>query len=162
VQELRQSKRKANGREKGRGAEKGEIGLEDQEKLGKESQVKLWLDDNRPCPLAADGEEGWTLAKTSREAIELLKIHDFEEASLDHDLGHCDACNQCGGYTSSACGHDCHWTGYTVVIFMINSGRWPKTKPRVHSANPIGAGHMKDAIDRYYMTNEKIATSVKF
>lgn len=43
--------------------------------------MKLYLDDVRPCP------PGWTLAKTAREAIELLEEGgDIVEVSLDHDL----------------------------------------------------------------------------
>lgn len=104
--------------------------------------MRLWLDDTRPAP------EGWVQARTAREAINILKQGGIEEASLDHDLGHCEACEKCSGYTSG-CGCECHWTGQSVVIFMINEGCWPKTKPRVHSMNPVGAANMRNAIDRY-------------
>lgn len=105
--------------------------------------MKLWLDDRRPCP------DGWTLARTAREAIELLKRHHFEAASLDHDLGHCESCTECSGY-KSACGCECHWSGMTVVIFMITTGLWPETKPGVHSANPVGSSNIVASIERYW------------
>jgi len=43
--------------------------------------MKIYLDDMRECP------EGFILAKTALEAIELLKNNQVEEISLDHDLG---------------------------------------------------------------------------
>ena len=105
--------------------------------------IKLWLDDERPCP------EGFTHARTAVEAIRLMAEHDVEEADLDHDLGHCDACTGCQGYKST-CGCACHWTGYTVVLWMAASGTWPTKKPRVHSANPAGAANMRAVIERYF------------
>ena len=43
--------------------------------------MKVYLDDNRPCP------EGWTLVRWPEEAITLLKTGEVTEISLDHDLG---------------------------------------------------------------------------
>lgn len=107
------------------------------------SEVRLWLDDQRPCP------EGWRHAKTAHEAIVLMAKERIFEASLDHDLGHCSNCTGCKGYRSS-CGCSCHWTGYTVVIWMASTGIWPATKPMVHSANPSGAANMAAVIESYY------------
>jgi hypothetical protein len=42
---------------------------------------KLWLDDIRPEP------EGWDRAKTASHAIMLLATGEYDEISLDHDLG---------------------------------------------------------------------------
>lgn len=108
--------------------------------------MRLFLDDKRPVP-----DLRWTLASTARQAIDILKTQAVDELSLDHDLGHCVACTECNGY-KTPCGCECHWTGMTVVIFMINTGRWPKNKPTVHSANPVGAENMRRAIDRYFDT----------
>jgi len=47
-----------------------------------ETGNRLWLDDVRPMPARFTH-----LAKTSWEAIDLLKTVQFEEVSLDHDLG---------------------------------------------------------------------------
>lgn len=43
--------------------------------------MKVFLDDNRPCP------PGWVLVRWPDEAIELLKTGQVTEISLDHDLG---------------------------------------------------------------------------
>ena len=42
--------------------------------------MKLYVDDERPAP------EGWTLALSSAEAIELLTDNDVTELSLDYSL----------------------------------------------------------------------------
>lgn len=105
--------------------------------------IRLWLDDKRPCP------EGWVHAHTAEEAIRILGATQVDEASLDHDLGHCDNCTTCNGY-KSACGCKCHWTGYSVTLYMASTGRWPAKKPTVHSANPAGAANMRAVIDRYF------------
>ena len=39
-------------------------------------------------------------------------------------------------------------TGYTLVCWMEETGIWPKEKPTVHSANPVGRARMRAAIDR--------------
>jgi len=43
--------------------------------------IKIYLDDERKTPT------GWIGVKTPKQAIDLLKKHDVEEISLDHDLG---------------------------------------------------------------------------
>lgn len=43
---------------------------------------KLWLDDERPEP-----DDGWVRAKTAGFAVMLLATTEFDEISLDHDLG---------------------------------------------------------------------------
>lgn len=48
--------------------------------------MKLWLDDRRRAPA------GWTRAYTVAEAQAHLQTGAVDEASLDHDLGACDAC----------------------------------------------------------------------
>lgn len=92
--------------------------------------MKLWLDDERTPP------EGWKWAKSVREAkYEVLHCYsrqeDFEEASLDHDLGD---------------GHD----GLLFVDWLVECGLWPLQKPTVHSMNPPGRQRMQQTIDRYF------------
>ena len=111
--------------------------------------MKLWLDDMRPAP------DGWQHAKTVGEAQEMLLTGDVTEASLDHDLGACDACM--GGRTVNGWLHSTNFTqmpncdhfgtGYTLVCWMEETGNWPKTKPVVHSRNPAGRARMQQAID---------------
>lgn len=43
--------------------------------------MKVYLDDCRPCP------EGWTLARTARECMDMLAAGGVTHLSLDHDLG---------------------------------------------------------------------------
>jgi hypothetical protein len=115
--------------------------------------VKLYLDDVRPCPI------GWTLARTVKEAIQRVEMaksikDPFEAASLDHDLGACDACHAGpqawwneGGMPF--CDHV--GTGSTFVDWMIETGNWPIDRPTVHSMNPVGRRRMQVAIDRYFV-----------
>lgn len=114
--------------------------------------VDLWLDDMRPAP------EGWLHVKTADEAKPYLALRAVRRASLDHDLGACDACN---GKSAEAwleehdyksmphCEH--FGTGYTLVCWMEETGYWPQEKPTVHSANPAGRARMQQAIDREWM-----------
>lgn len=47
------------------------------------THMKLFVDDFRKCP------DGWTLARTSAEAIRLLATGYVEEISLDYDVRRC-------------------------------------------------------------------------
>jgi len=89
--------------------------------------TKIWIDDERPAP-----DDSWLVAKTSREALYLLRsvyatmvglsdwahITYLEEVSFDHDLG----------------GED---TTRPVMLWMAEYGIWPK-RVVVHTANPVG------------------------
>jgi len=91
--------------------------------------VKLWLDDERPAP------DGWELVKTALECITALRCNEYEEISLDHDLGD-------GG------------TGYDVLLYIeAEVHRNPDYKcPMIwiHSANPVGRKRMQQAIDSIF------------
>lgn len=112
--------------------------------------LRLWVDDKRPAPT------GWVHLKTAAEAIEALARQEVHELALDHDLGHCEKCTECKGYKSS-CGCRCHWTGYSVALFMATTGRWPEQKPTCHSANPAGRANIEATIERYY--GQRLASS---
>lgn len=123
----------------------------------------LWLDDLRAEPI------GWTRARTAKEAIAII---DQEKAagrlihamSLDHDLGNdclgCLADPQGLGIVHPICGFakggrggcacDCHATGLDVVKHLVLTGAWPRTKPTVHSANPVGAAQMRQLISIHF------------
>lgn len=113
--------------------------------------VKLWLDDVRQAP------EGWRWAQTVEMAKVTLQLDEVLEASLDHDLGACETC--LNGRTMEQwfldtgvmpnCDHI--GTGYDLVKWMAETGRWPKTKPVVHSMNPVGAARMRGTIERYFV-----------
>lgn len=114
--------------------------------------IDLWLDDVRPAP------EGWLHVKTDDEARKVMATQTVRRASLDHDLGACDACMK--GRTPEEwlvdhnmqampnCDHV--GTGYSFVCWMEVTGMWPLEKPTVHSANPVGRAKMQTAIDRHY------------
>jgi hypothetical protein len=116
--------------------------------------MKLWLDDLRVAP------PGWTRAVNMAEAQKLVEEHQIEEMSLDHDLGAMPPCYECQfgadacdmGVDSCRC--DCHRqlqpTGYDFCKWMAETGRWPSTKPRIHSQNPVGRQNMQAVIDRYW------------
>jgi hypothetical protein len=112
--------------------------------------INLWLDDMRPAP------EGWVHVKTVPEAQRYLEAGIVDRMSLDHDLG---ACEECMGNLSVVewliesnyqhmpnCEH--FGTGYTLVCWMEETGKWSVQKPTVHSANPAGRLKMQMGIDR--------------
>jgi hypothetical protein len=78
----------------------------------------LWLDDDRPAP------PGWHWCKTVPEACRLLATRRVTYASLDHDLGQPE-------------------NGSDLVIWMVHTGHWPRYRPGIHSANPLGAMRMQ-------------------
>jgi len=87
----------------------------------------LWIDDLRSPP--ETDEDFWLWAKTSEEAIHLIRSHDFDVISFDHDLG----------------GED---TSREVVRWMIMNG-FKAREHRVHSANPVGVEWLEGMIDMY-------------
>jgi hypothetical protein len=88
--------------------------------------LNLWIDDERKGP------ESWMVAKTALEAIKLLRQHNFECISFDHDLGE-------GG------------TGYDVLLYIEKMAftdiNYLCPKLLIHSANPVGRQRMKQAIE---------------
>lgn len=79
--------------------------------------MKLFLDDERPCPL------GWVHVKTAWQAIGMLSTRMVTEVSLDHDLGGDDA-----------------GTGYNVICWLeeviFTDASFPVPIVYVHTANP--------------------------
>jgi hypothetical protein len=94
----------------------------------KQMTMRLWLDDERPAP------SGWIHAKTAAGAQRLLETGRVVELSLDHDLGPLSA-----------------GTGYDVVCWLEEQcARQDFIPPEiisVHSANPVGAQRMHQAIE---------------
>ncbi len=86
--------------------------------------MNLWLDDVRPAP------PGWVHARTAEEAAHYLATGHVVNASLDHDLGR-------------------ERDGTWLVRWMIEYRCWPRNRPNVHSANPVGAARMRGMIKRY-------------
>jgi hypothetical protein len=106
-------------------------------------KIKLWLDDNRPCPFIGE----WVTAKNYDEAVDIMKNVEVVECWLDHDLAedHYRA-NMDPDYISP------NKTGLDVLRWMIDNDRMPidKNKIRVHSLNPAGSTNMALEIARYY------------
>ena len=109
--------------------------------------IKLYVDDIRPCP------DGWTLARTVAEAKLHLGLGGVDALSLDHDMGACDTCINTEPLAAQTLQCDHVECGYDLVVWMIESGRWPATKPIVHSMNPVGRQRMLDAIERHWLDN---------
>ena len=86
----------------------------------------VYLDDERATP------SGWHRCHHVWEVVALIKAGEVRRLSLDHDLG------------------DGEKTGYHLVLWMIENNRWPREKPVVHSANPVGAMAMRQLIDQWF------------
>lgn len=101
----------------------------------------LWVDDIRPIPDRLV-EQGWTSARSFHEAILKLELVEFDEVSLDHDLG-CFYGNK-------------EMTGYDVLMWLVDrkithSPRlYVPSKIYVHSANPVGVERMTAVINKYF------------
>ena len=96
-------------------------------------KVNVYLDDVRSLPYTAfEDEEGrkWILVRDINFCKWLLEQGVVHEMSLDHDLG---------------IGHP---SGYDLVCWMEETGKWPSGYINVHSANPVGAQKMVVAIGR--------------
>lgn len=107
--------------------------------------INLWLDDVRDPP--SDGRE-WTVCRTFEEAKAALMTGSVAFASLDHDLGLIETSPGVWSEQTAP-------TGYDLVKWMAEHKVWPASKPVVHSANPVGAGAMRQAIDRYWRPNPR-------
>lgn len=99
--------------------------------------VGLWVDDMRPVPDRLI-ERGWCWARSFHEAILKLELMNFDEISLDHDLG-------------SFYGNK-EMTGQDIVWWLVQRKGQDKFIPRVvhvHSANPVGHHAMVETIKRH-------------
>ena len=89
------------------------------------NKIRMWLDDVRPMPREYNYH-----AKTSIEAINMLKNGNVVFISFDHDLGEDD-------------------TGYKVAQWIEEAAYNNKIKPidwQIHSANPIGAKRIESTM----------------
>ena len=105
--------------------------------------MTLWLDDIRKPWM--HGFLGAEWAKTSEEAIALLKTGRVTFASLDHDLSEMATIGML---------QPGERTGYDVVLWLEEHPEfWPPDGVRVHSMNPAGKQRMQQAIHRHYGRN---------
>ncbi len=93
---------------------------------------KLWLDDERQAPAQ------WIHVTTANEAIHLLMTGEFDEVSLDHDLGACKACTDSCTDDMPDCPHN--GNGYQVLCWLesrvADDSLFRVPVIRVHTANP--------------------------
>lgn len=108
--------------------------------------LRVWLDDSRPAP------PGWLRVTTVRNARRLVEAGLVREISLDYDLGWCADCISHGEHLKSSGRRHCEHTptGYDLVAWMAESGRWPASPPTVHSGNIEGGARMLGLIARYW------------
>lgn len=118
--------------------------------------MRLWLDDIRN-PLE-NGAIGFTWVKTADEAIFQLSRNNSDElmlvtfASLDHDLAP-EHYPWNENWAKSLDPKNRPKDGYEVVLFMEQTGRWPKDGVRVHSMNPVGRARMEQVVKKHYGRN---------
>ena len=112
--------------------------------------MKLWVDDHRAAP------RGWRSVRSVAAAKVYLEQGLVTHISLDHDMGACAACAARGRHIGRMtrpgntfydyCNHVP--SGYDLCLWMEETGRWPRSGVRVHSANPAGARRMLAVIER--------------
>lgn len=115
--------------------------------------MNVYMDDVRKCPFI-----GWTVVRTVEECQRLLLTGEVEHLSLDHDMGACEECVKDNKHIGDMQGDRTtfyNWCphvldGTKLVYWMIENNVWPKEKPEVHSANPVGRDRMRGMIDRYW------------
>jgi hypothetical protein len=101
----------------------------------------LWVDDERPLP-EEYAEAGWTSAPTFHEAILKLELIEFDEVSLDHDLG-----------IRSVYGNR-EMTGYDILNWLerrkiMEEGYTPPIV-HVHTANSEGRRKMDLIVQEHF------------
>lgn len=108
--------------------------------------LKVWLDDSRPAP------SGWLRVTSVRNARKLVEAGLVREISLDYDLGWCAECLAREEHLKSSGRRHCEHTptGYDLVAWMAETGRWPAAPPTVHSGNIEGGARMLGVIARYW------------
>jgi hypothetical protein len=108
--------------------------------------LRVWLDDSRPAP------PDWLRVTTVRSAQRLLEADMVREISLDYDLGWCADCIHRGEHLKHTGQRHCPHTptGYDLVAWMAETGRWPKLPPNVHSGNLDGGARMLGVIARHW------------
>lgn len=88
---------------------------------------KLFVDDIRMPPA-----DDWIIARTADEAIQYMKLIDFDVISFDHDLG------------------DDSKSGYDVILWLEEecymNGKAIPSSLLVHSMNPVGVSNIRAAI----------------
>jgi hypothetical protein len=102
--------------------------------------INVFLDDLRPAP------EGFVLAKTVEEAIELVSFQRVNILSLDHDLG-----GEDGSYDKT--GYDfCKWLAEEWLVYKERGLFDVVIAPKyiyIHTSNPSGRYNMTALLQHY-------------
>lgn len=90
--------------------------------------MRLYVDDIRPCP------EGFVLARSYEEAVEIILRKRIRVLSLDHDLGQ-------------------EKSGYDLCKFLVENCldsriEWPD-EIYLHTDNPVGRNNMLQLLAHY-------------
>jgi hypothetical protein len=88
--------------------------------------INLYVDDLRDCP------EGFVVARTYEEAINLVENNEIEILTLDHDLG------------EDANGKELP-NGYDFVKWFCENGK-RANKIYLHTDNPVGRNNMYETL----------------
>jgi len=89
--------------------------------------IKLWIDDVRQMPSNFDLH-----ARDAEEAIQMLRDYDITHVSFDHDLG-----QEASGYDIAA------WVEMMAYTNELKRFTW-----QIHSANPVGASRIENAMKK--------------
>ncbi|MCK9596227.1 hypothetical protein M0R19_03530 [Candidatus Pacearchaeota archaeon] len=100
--------------------------------------MKIFLDDIRNPP-----DSSWTIARSVKEAIDLMDNNNISEISFDHDLG----MNEKTGYDLAK-----------EIEYRAFYGKILRFKWNVHSMNPVG----KKAIEKAMESAEHFWKNVTF
>jgi len=86
----------------------------------KRPEARLWLDDLRSPP------KGWIAVDSVNEAIKVLLSYDVIEAALDYDLSFSTTDDNPSGVCQ---------TGMDLLVWMRETGNWPRRPPAVHTSD---------------------------
>jgi len=107
---------------------------------------KLWLDDERQEP------SGWVRVMTAQEAVNMLLTEEFDEISLDHDLGACKECADACTDDMPDCPHN--GNGYDVLCWLesrvADDPLFRVPVIHVHTANPSARIKILAAVKSIY------------
>ena len=103
----------------------------------------IWVDDERPLP-EGYAEAGWTASRSFHEAITKLELIEFDEVSLDHDLG------EGSKYGTK------EMSGYDVLMWLIyrrEYGMYTPSTVHIHTANWARRPMMEALVEKYWDEN---------
>lgn len=102
--------------------------------------MKLWVDDIRNAP-----DESWTVARTVTSAIRAIRMFDFDEISLDHDISHQVTLGSLG--RPYPCEETFMAVAYYIALkYPFRAEKRPK-KISIHSSNTVAGEEMARIVE---------------